>query len=203
MNENNHALIHKAAGAVSPKRLTTGKLRALKALISQGPKDTMSTIADKAGVSVRTLHRYMVDTDFRNELRERSKDLLEANRAAISAALVRAAKSPGASQTPAIKLYFQLLGDLVNRNEVSGPDGGTIRVEGNLDVALLSGPVRQLILVEIDGGTGYLTAGERDALAAIATRAMARLERQEKPIDVEGKLVRLIPKDATPDEVAL
>jgi hypothetical protein len=122
----------------------------------------------------------------------------------MAAALMRAAKTPGPGQAAAQSIYWKLLGELsTTKTEVSGPNGGAIRIEGQLDIALLSAPVKLLILAEVDGGADYMTGAERDALTAIAARVTDRVERREKPVETTGKLVKLIPKHATPDEVAL
>ncbi len=89
----------------------------------------MEDVAKRADVTRRTLYRYIRDETFVAEYRKRIEDELGAARGRVAAALVEGAATPGQGQGTMQKLYWQRLGELTDKHEVSGPGGEPIITE--------------------------------------------------------------------------
>ena len=81
------------------------------------------------GGTRRTLHRYLRDEVFIAEFRKRIEDELGSARSKVAVALVRGASMPGPGQAAMQKIYWQRLGELVDRYEHSGPLGREVAIK--------------------------------------------------------------------------
>ena len=122
--------------------VTSGDLsaRAVKAaatLASRRIHETLADVAERAGVTPRTLYRYMQKPAFVTEFRKRVEDELGTERGKVAAALVKGACNPGQGQAAMQKIYWQRLGELIEKGEISGPGGGPIETS-TIDLSKLS-----------------------------------------------------------------
>ena len=69
------------------RKLSAGQIKAINALLTA--KDR-SKAADQAGVSRKTLYRYLENEDFKRELSRRKNELLETGSCALTAAVEKA-----------------------------------------------------------------------------------------------------------------
>jgi AcrR family transcriptional regulator len=113
--------------ALSPKQA-----RALEALMERGAEQTMEDVARAAGVSRRTLYRYLCDPAFLKVFRERVELEMGANRQRVAAALVKGATTPGPGQAAMQKIYWQRLGELIDAKswQFEDPDEILSRILG-------------------------------------------------------------------------
>ena len=133
--------------------LTPRQIMALECLLDRLPEETLGDVAERAGVSLRTLHRYMREEAFSNEYRLSIAIELASSRGKMAQALIRGGIKPGSGQAAMQKLYWQLIGDLKELLEISGPGGGAIPVDATpIPVESLSFHVKSLILFEVKGG---------------------------------------------------
>lgn len=90
------------------KSFSPKKLSALRALANMGPGDTMEVIAEKAGVSKRSLYRYLASNRFRHALREIRDRELASIRIAAGRVLARHVLS---GDMEAMRIYLKMVGD--------------------------------------------------------------------------------------------
>ena len=95
----------------------------MECLTSRGLDETLADVAERAMVTRRTLYRYLRDESFVAEFRKRIEGELGAARSKVAGALILGASTPGPGQAAMQKLYWQRLGELVDRHEHSGPGG--------------------------------------------------------------------------------
>ena len=101
-----------ASQGVTPPRVSLSQLAALEALIGRRDGETLEGVAGRAGVTRRTLHRYLQKPDFVGEYRRLIEAELGGARAKVAAALVRGAVTPGHGQAAMQRIYWQRLGEL-------------------------------------------------------------------------------------------
>jgi putative insertion element HTH domain-containing protein len=94
--------------------LTLRQIRTLECLMDRRSEESLEDVAVRAGVSRRTMHRYLVDPVFLNAYRERVELELGAHRGRVAAALVKGAINPGPGQASMQKIYWQRLGELID-----------------------------------------------------------------------------------------
>ena len=109
--------------SVTSGDLSTSQVVAMECLTSRGLDETLADVAERAKVTRRTLHRYLRDEVFIAEFRKRIEDELGSARSKVAVALVRGASMPGPGQAAMQKIYWQRLGELVEKQEHSGPGG--------------------------------------------------------------------------------
>ena len=124
--------------AVTSVDLNLQQLQAVEALVSREISETLDQVAERAGVTRMTLYRYLQQPEFVAEFRKRVEDELGAHRARVAAALVEGATSASQGQASMQRIYWQRLGELVERREHSGPGGGPIETRSTVDVSKLS-----------------------------------------------------------------
>ena len=115
-----------ASEPVTSADLSPRQVQAAVALASRQIGETLADVAERAGVTPRTLYRYLQSEDFIVEFRKRVEDELGSERAKVAGALVRGACWPGAGQAAMQKIYWQRLGELIEKGEISGPGGNPI-----------------------------------------------------------------------------
>lgn len=146
------------AGAVScddtSPQLSDRQFRVLNVLLTQGLGETLAQVAIRAGVSPRTIYRYMQDREFVTEYRRLCTRELSVHRAAVTKALIKGACTRGPAQPAMAKLYFERLGEPVvehsenvNHNENNN---------GAVPWDTFSIGLRRAILAEVDA----IAAGE-------------------------------------------
>jgi AcrR family transcriptional regulator len=110
--------------------LTLKQARALECLIGRGSEESIEDVASRAGVSRRTMHRYLVDPVFLAAYRERVELELGAHRGRVAAALVKGATTPGSGQASMQKIYWQRLGELIDSRswQIEDPDSVLSRI---------------------------------------------------------------------------
>lgn len=106
--------------------LTLKQARALEALVEWGAEQTMEDVARAAGVSRRTLYRFLSDPVFLRFYRHRVELELGAHRGRVGAALVKGATTRGPGQAAMQKLHWQRLGELVEAKSLEFEDAGEI-----------------------------------------------------------------------------
>jgi AcrR family transcriptional regulator len=133
--------------------LTIKQRRALECLTTRGVDESLGDVAERAGVSISALHRYMRDNTFAKEFKKSIGSELAANRAKMARALIEGGSKPGPSQASMQKLFWTLTGDFKESLEISGPDGGPVEIQAStIPVESLSFHVKRLILFELNGG---------------------------------------------------
>lgn len=98
--------------------LSLKQTRALEALMTRESEESIEAVALRAGVSRRTMHRYLVDPVFLAAYRNRVELELGAYRGRVAAALVKGATTPGSGQASMQKIYWQRLGELNDAKNV-------------------------------------------------------------------------------------
>ena len=135
--------------AVTGADLTPKQLVAIETLLTRGLDETMEEVAARAGVTRMSLWRWLQKSEFVGEFRKRVEDELGAYRAKVAVALVNGATTPGQGQAAMQRLYWQRLGELLEKHEHSGPDGGPIEVSETVDVSKLSTATLKKMLEEL------------------------------------------------------
>lgn len=112
--------------------LTLRQEKALECLMGREPDESIEDVASRAGVSRRTMHRYLGDPVFLKAYRERVEIELGAHRQRVAAALVRGAITPSPGQSAMQKIYWQRLGELIDakRWQVEDPDAVLSKILG-------------------------------------------------------------------------
>lgn len=113
----------------SSDNLSSRQLVALEAMMTRAEGENLESVAARAGITVRSLHRYLIDPDFDRAFRKRVKAEIGSHRKRVSKALIDGATKPGTGQASMQKLFWQLIGDFTDSLEISGPDGGPIQIE--------------------------------------------------------------------------
>jgi hypothetical protein len=138
----------RAAENDSSSKLSVKQLRVLNALLGKGLTETIAQVAERAGVSPRTIYRYMIDHDFITTYRELCKRELSVYRGEVTKALIKGACTRGPAQPAMQKLYYERLGEPVVEHE-------DIRTHSDSDntsdyLMQLSIGLRRAILDEVD-----------------------------------------------------
>ena len=115
-----------ASESVTGADLSPQQLLAIESLVARGATETLADVAKRANVTPRTLYRYLQNAEFVNEFRKRVEGELGAYRAKVAAALVRGAITAGPGQAAMQRIFWQRLGELVEKQERTGADGGPI-----------------------------------------------------------------------------
>jgi AcrR family transcriptional regulator len=120
--------------------LTPRQLVALECLMARTEDETIEQVASRAGVSRRTLHRYLRDASFHAEYRSRVAMEMGSQRGRMALALVKGGTTPGPGQAAMQKIYWTMLGELkdLSAMELTGKDGGPVEVVPAERLALLS-----------------------------------------------------------------
>ncbi len=117
--------------------LNRDQLRAVDALAHRTFGQTLQSIADDAGCCRMSLYRWMRLPEFVQAVRTSVEARLGMHRGEVAGALLDGAAIPGAGQSSMQRLYWQLLGDLTEKSEVTGPGGGPIQV-ATIDITKLT-----------------------------------------------------------------
>ena len=117
----------------------------LEAALDPGTHRSQRAICEAAKVNESSLREWLRgDPDFRDAWGRLWRDSLERHKAAAAAALAANAIS---GDTSALRLFFELSGDLKNRTELSGPDGAPL-FDDSLLLVKMKELVRELPKVE-------------------------------------------------------
>jgi hypothetical protein len=104
----------------------------LRAALETVGARTLSQICDAAQVARESLWLWLKeDADFRAAWHRVWKEQLEQHTPAVTSALVDRAST---GNVPAMRLFYELRGDLKTKHEISGPGGAPIATEGRVDV---------------------------------------------------------------------
>jgi hypothetical protein len=106
--------------------LTLRQARALECLMGRQPEESIEDVAVRAGVSRRTMHRYLVDPAFLKAYRDRVELELGAHRGRVAAALVKGATTPSPGQAAMQRIYWQRLGELIDVSRLQVEDADKI-----------------------------------------------------------------------------
>src|ERR1700732_740494 len=127
-------------------QLSVKQIRALNCLLTQGLTETIAEVSARAGVSPRTIYRYMQSSEFMREYRRLCTQELSVHRAAVTKALIKGACTRGPAQPAMAKLYFERLGEpVVEHTE----NVNTNRREG-LDIDGFSMSLKRCVVDEIE-----------------------------------------------------
>jgi len=110
--------------------LTPRQIVALECLMTRTEDETIEQVASRAGVSRRTMHRYLRDASFHAEYRSRVIMEIGSQRGRMALALVKGGTTPGPGQAAMQKIYWTMLGELkdLSAMELTGKDGGPVEV---------------------------------------------------------------------------
>ena len=118
------------------EELTSEQLEAIKLLVDYDIDLTYKEVADKVGVHEKTLYNWRKNDDNFVEVKKKAAEagLIEkidkVNKALLKGALEGNARL--------LKLYYERVGMYVERQEISGPDGGAIETKQEYDLSNLS-----------------------------------------------------------------
>jgi AcrR family transcriptional regulator len=142
----------------SISKLAPRQIVALECLMTRTEDETLEQVASRAGVSRRTMHRYLRDASFHAEYRSRVIMEIGSQRGRMASALVKGGTTPGPGQAAMQKIYWTMLGELKDllAMELTGRDGGPIEVGRNIDLDRLSMEDKRA-LVELLERVGVLT----------------------------------------------
>lgn len=101
------------------------QLKAIAFLAEGDSKLTLGQVAKKVGVDVRTIHRWRQDSAFNEAIYKEAMVLVGAQLPKALKALVEKAIK---GDIRAIELLLRQTGKLVDKHEISGPDGGPLNV---------------------------------------------------------------------------
>ena len=137
--------------------LTPRQILALECLMTRTEDETIEQVASRAGVSRRTMHRYLRDASFHAEYRSRVAMEIGSQRGRMALALVKGGTTPGPGQAAMQKIYWTMLGELkdLSAMELTGKDGGPIEMGSTIDLSVLSIEEKQTLaeLLEKAGAT--------------------------------------------------
>lgn len=112
------------------KSLSITQLHAIELLVSRTADIPLQAICERCGCHRQSLWRWMRrSTKFNTEYKAKVEANLGLARGKVAKALVEGATRPGPGQASMQKIYWERLGELVTRSEISGPGGGPIQVE--------------------------------------------------------------------------
>ena len=138
--------------SITGKNLSLKQLRTIERLIDQQPGESINDICFDMSIHRQTLQKWLRHPAFALEYRARVESTLAAHRAQVGDALVRGAVAPGTGQSSMQKLYWQRMGELADRTEISGPNGGPIQVEASpISADDLPFYLRCLLIAHFDG----------------------------------------------------
>lgn len=133
----------------------------LDLLVNKTKGETMQHIAEKAGVARMTIWRWLQNPLFKAEYVSRVESELGSHRALVAQALVAGALRPGIGQAAMQKLYWQKLGEVTDKVELTGKDGGPIEVATVSLQSLSPSAKREIItILERERALKQLTSGE-------------------------------------------
>lgn len=129
--------------------LTPRQIVALECLMTRTEDETIEQVASRAGVSRRTMHRYLRDASFHADYRTRVAIEIGSQRGRMALALVKGGTTPGPGQAAMQKIYWTMLGELkdLSAMELTGKDGGPVEV-GVVHLDCLS-VEEKVVLVEL------------------------------------------------------
>jgi len=116
--------------------LTHRESKAIECLLTREPEETLAEVAERAGVKVRVLYRYMRDADFKKAYKERVELEMGGHRSRVANALVKGAVKDGPGQAAMQKIYWQRLGELNEKVEPTGANGGPVESRSQVKVDL-------------------------------------------------------------------
>lgn len=114
--------------------LTHRESKAIECLLTREPEETLAEVAERAGVKVRVLYRYMRDADFKKAYKERVELEMGGHRSRVANALIRGAVKDGPGQAAMQKIYWQRLGEFNERVELTGANGGPVETRNHVKV---------------------------------------------------------------------
>jgi transcriptional regulator with XRE-family HTH domain len=94
-------------------KLSANQHRAMKALLSQEVKESLASVAARAGVSRNTIWRYMKDETFAREYRRITLLEVKAGYAPLMKAIMRGAMERGPGQAALARVILEKIGDPV------------------------------------------------------------------------------------------
>ena len=104
--------------------LTQKQINAL-ALFVNPTIDSITEIAEKAGVSRQTIYSWMDNTEFKEALNKKIDQYTDSQTSSVWKSLIAQAKQ---GNVQAIKLFFEMRGKYRDRKEISGPGGEPIEI---------------------------------------------------------------------------
>lgn len=134
--------------AVTDSSLTPQQIRGVESLVARGIDESMEDVAQRAGVTRMSMWRWMQLPEFMAEYRARVEAELGSHRARVAHALVQGAITPGPGQAAMQKIYWQRLGELSDKHEVSGPGGAPL--EASVDWSKLPTPLLKKVLEALE-----------------------------------------------------
>jgi len=114
--------------------------------------DTITEIADRAGVSRQTIYAWLDDSTFNEVLNKKIDKMVNSQTASVWKSLIKEAVQ---GDVRAIKLFFEMQGKYKDRKEITGKDGQPIQTEQSFDLSNLSDEELRLlekINKKIEGG---------------------------------------------------
>lgn len=138
--------------SITGKNLTLKQLKTIERLIDQQPGESINDICFDMSIHRQTLQKWLRHPAFALEYRARVESTLAAHRAQVGDALVKGAVIPGTGQSSMQRIYWQRMGELADRTELSGPNGGPIQVEASpINADDLPFYLRCLLIAHFDG----------------------------------------------------
>ena len=105
--------------------LSEQQFKVAEALALRSPGESLMDVAKRAGVSKATLWRYRQEDGFCEAVRQRIRDITWADRGPVIRALTNKVLE---GDVPAIRLWLQWRGELVEKSEVDLNTGVTVVV---------------------------------------------------------------------------
>ena len=152
----------------SISRLAPRQVIALECLMTRTEDETIEQVASRAGVSRRTMHRYLRDSSFHAEYRSRVAMEIGSQRGRMALALVKGGTTPGPGQAAMQKIYWTMLGELKDllAMELTGKGGGPVETVNTISLDRLSLEETQTMLELLEKAG----AGEGNEFAPIVIR---------------------------------
>jgi predicted DNA-binding protein YlxM (UPF0122 family) len=94
--------------------------------------DSITKIAERAGVSRQTIYDWMDDEEFKQVLNKKIDKYVDSQTAHVWKSLIAQAKQ---GNVQAAKLFFEMQGKYRDRKEISGPDGEPIEINAKEELA--------------------------------------------------------------------
>ena len=111
--------------------LTQKQINALSLFVNP-EVDTITEIADKAGVSRQTIYSWMDNEDFKYALNEKIDKYTDSQTASVWKSLIAQARK---GNVQAIKLFFEMKDQYRDRKEITGAEGGAIEIDAKTELA--------------------------------------------------------------------
>lgn len=170
-------------------KLSSRQLIAIEALISREPGENLTSVAERAGITLRSLQRYMLERDFDAEYRRAVFAKLRSARGLMASSLIEAASTLGTpGQAGMQKIYWELIGDKeVEKAEIDiqiqlNGDGG-IGSNGNGSSNGLNGHNSGVIDVGPGSGTMILPIEKLPLEMKVKLLEIVEAEQKEKEIE--------------------